>query len=260
MRWSSVIGIVFTTVLPAADYAISPCDTLLPSWAYNQKECDKKTVQYSHDEALPRLLGGQTSLNYDMKKNDTTEAVSMSAKYSHQLFSAQIQGYYEKGRFDNALPVGNTNLSVRYRKKLWDSLALSASENVSIPVKTAGDQVDPLKYTSLLKALYPVNDVYNLFAEGSYSLLQTPSSESTAYRNPYSYTTGITYADGVNTAINASYILVQDADPTIGPNKKIKFAHKRKINKKIKTSLNVTKSLESDSQENKASFDLSYAF
>ncbi len=199
-------------------------------------------------------------MNYDLKKNNTIETVSMGAQYSRDLFSAKLQGSYVKGRFDNTPSVGKTNLSVQYRNKLWDSLTLSASENVTIPVKTANDQSDPMKYTSLLKALYPLNDAYHVFAEGSYSLLDTPASESTIYRNPYSYTTGISYAEGTNTAINASYMLVQGADPTLGPNKKIKLAHKHKINKKIKTSVSVIQSLEAEQPDNKASFDLIYAF
>lgn len=262
MRWNSVIGIVFATALSGMEntVVISPCNKSLPTWAYNQGTCDKKTLQYSHNAASSELLGGETNLNYDLKKSNTIETVSMGAEYSRDLFSAKLQGSYIKSRLDNTPSVGKTNVSVNYRNKLWDSLALSASENVTIPVKTANEQSDPMKYTSLLKALYPVNDVYNVFAEGSYSLLDGPSSETVIYRNPYSYTTGLTYTDGTDTAINASYMLVQGADPTLGPNKKIKLAHKQKINKKVKTSVSVIKSLESTLPDNKASFDLIYAF
>jgi len=235
---------------------ISPCTKTLPSWAYNRGECGEQSVHYSHDGALPRFLGGQTSMNYDLKKNNTSEIVSMNAKYSHEQFFAQLQGSYIKGRFDNASAEGNTNILIRYQKKLWNSLAFSASENVYIPVKTAGDENDPLKYTSLLKALYPVNNSYNVFAEGSYSLLQ----ENMEYHNPYSYTTGLTYIDGTGTAMNASYILKQDTDPVQKPYKKIKFAHKQKLNKKVKTSFSVSKSLDSDESENRASFDFIYVY
>lgn len=253
---------VYATALPGIEntVVISPCNKSLPTWAYNQGTCDKKTLQYSHNAASSKLLGGETNLNYDLKKNNTVETVSMGAQYSRDFFSAKLQGSYIKNRFDNTPSVGKTNVSVQYRNTLWDSLALSASENVTIPVKTANEQSDPMKYTSLLKALYPLNDVYHVFAEGSYSLLDTPSSENTIYRNPYSYTTGITYAEGTDTALNASYMLVQGADPTLGPNKKIKLAHKHKINKKIKTSVSVMKSLETEKPDNKASFDLIYAF
>ncbi len=113
---------------------------------------------------------------------------------------------------------------------------------------------------SLLKALYPINDFYNVFAEGSYSLLQISSSENMEYRNPYSYTTGITYAEGTDTAINASYILVQDTDPAQRPYKKIKIAHKHKLNNKFKTSFSVTKSLEAYQPDSKASFDFIYVY
>ena len=262
MRWSSLIGIVFATALPGMENNIfvSPCNTSLPIWAYHQGGCEKKTLQYSQNALSSQVLGGVSTMNYDLKKNNTIETVSMGAQYSRDLFSAKLQGSYVKGRFDNTPSVGKTNLSVQYRNKLWDSLTLSASENVTIPVKTANDQSDPMKYTSLLKALYPLNDAYYVFAEGSYSLLDTPASESTIYRNPYSYTTGISYAEGTNTAINASYMLVQGADPTLGPNKKIKLAHKHKINKKIKTSVSVIQSLEAEQPDNKASFDLIYAF
>lgn len=253
---------VYATALPGIEntVVISPCNKSLPTWAYNQGTCDKKTLQYSHNAASSKLLGGETNINYDLKKNNTVETVSMGAQYSRDFFSAKLQGSYIKNRFDNTPSVGKTNVSVQYRNTLWDSLALSASENVTIPVKTANEQSDPMKYTSLLKALYPLNDVYHVFAEGSYSLLDTPSSENTIYRNPYSYTTGITYAEGTDTALNASYMLVQGADPTLGPNKKIKLAHKHKINKKIKTSVSVMKSLETEKPDNKASFDLIYAF
>lgn len=262
MRLSILIWVVFATALPGVENTIvvSPCNKSLPTWAYNQGTCDKKTLQYTHTAISSKLLGGETNLNYDLKKNSTIETVSMGAQYSHELFSAKLQGSFIKNRFDNTPSVGKTNVSVQYRNKLWDSLALSASENVTIPVKTTNEQSAPMKYTSLLKALYPLNDVYNVFAEGSYSLLDGPSSETTMYRNPYSYTTGITYAEGTDTAINASYMLVQGADPTLGPNKKIKLAHKHKINKKIKTSVSVMKSLESTLPDNKASFDLIYAF
>lgn len=206
------------------------------------------------------LFGGKTSLHYDLKKNSTTEIASMGANYLHDQFFAQLQSSYIKGRFDDSQSAGNANLLVRYRKKLWDSLALSAAEHVYIPTKTPNDQIDLLKYTSLLKALYPVNDFYNVFAEGSYSMLKVPSSENTQYRNPYSYTTGLMYADGAETAINASYILVQDTDPMQKPIQKIKFAHKHKLSKKIKTSFSLSKSLESDQPDNKASFDFIYVY
>ncbi len=242
-----------------ADYTVvSPCDKSLPPWVYRQGECDKKPRQYSKNATFSGIEG--TSLNYDLKKNSTTDTVSMGAQYSFEKFSAKIQSSYIKPKIDNIPSIGKTNLMVQYRQKLWDSLSLNISENVTIPIKTANEQTDPLKYTSMLKALYPINDIYNVFAEGSYTLLDTPASESTLYRNPYSYTTGISYSDGTDTAINASYMLVQDADPTLGANKKIKLAHKHKISKKLKTSLSVTKSLEASSQENKASFDLIYAF
>lgn len=262
VRRSAFVWVVFVTALSGADYnrAVFPCNTMLPSWAYNRGECRDQTVHYSNNKALMQLFGGQTSMHYALKKNDTTETALMGADYSHDYFFAQLQGSYVKGRFDNVPSIGNTNISVRYRKKLWDSLALSASENVYIPVKTSNDQTDPLKYTSLLKAFYPVNDFYNVFAEGSYSLLQIPSSENMQYRNPYSYTTGLTYADGNDTAMNASYILVQDTDPSQKPYKKIKFAHKHKLNKKIKTLFSVSKTLESEQPDNKASFDFIYVY
>jgi hypothetical protein len=250
---------MFATALSGADYTVvSPCDKSLPTWAYHQGECDIKVLQFSQNAALSGIE--RTTLNYDLKKNGTTETVSMGAKYAGDLFTAQLKGSYAKSRFENTPSVGKTNLSVQYRNKLWDSLALSAIENVSIPVKTATDQTDPTKYMSLLKAFYPVNALYNVFAEGSYTLLDAPASESTLYRNPYSYTTGISYNDGIDTAINASYMLVQDSDPTLGTDKKIKLAHKHKINKKLKTSLSVTKSLEAVQPDNKASFDVIYAF
>ena len=253
---------VFATALPGMEnnLLVSPCNKSLPTWAYNQGACDKKPAQYTHNTAASNLLGGETNLNYDVKKSSTIETVSMGAQYSRDLFSAKLQGSCVKSRLDNTPSVAKTNVSVQYRNKLWDSLALSASENVTIPVKTANEQSDPMKYTSLLKALYPVNDVYHVFAEGSYSLLDTPSSESTMYRNPYSYTTGITYAEGMDTVLNASYMLVQGTNPTLGPNKKIKLAHKHKINKKIKTSVSVIQTLEAEQPDNKASFDLIYAF
>lgn len=250
---------MFATAVSGEDYGlISPCDKSLPSWVYAQGECNKKALQYSKNATLSGIEG--TSLNYDLKKNTTTDTVSMGAQYSFEQFSAKVQGSYIKPKIDNTPSTGKTNLMVQYRQKLWDSLSLNASENVTIPLKTANEQTDPLKYTSMLKALYPINDIYNVFAEGSYTLLDVPASEATLYRNPYSYTTGISYSDGTDTAINASYMLVQDADPTLGANKKIKLAHKHKISKKLKTSLSVTKSLEADQPDNKASFDVIYAF
>lgn len=236
------------------------CNKSLPSWAYNRSTCSTKPSQYTYTKPLTQLFGGQASMNYDVKQSTTTETVSMGAKYSYDLFLAQIQSSYVQGRFDNMPSAGSTNLLVRYHKKLWDSLALSASENVYIPTKNTNDLSDPMKYTSLLKALYPVNDFYNVFAEGSYSLLQTPAAENISYRNPYSYTTGITYVDGTDTSINASYILKQDVDPTLPPEKKIKFAHKHKLSKKLKASLSVTKTLEAELPDNKASFDLIYTY
>jgi len=258
---SALVCVVFAIALPGSDYnsIVSSCNKSLPTWA-NRSECNEKFLNYSHNTTLTRLFGGETSINYDLKKNTTTETVSMGAKYSYDQFFAQLQGSYIQGRTDNIPSTGNTNLLVRYHKKLWDSLALSASENVYIPTITPNDQTDTMKYTSLLKALYPVNDFYNVFAEGSYSLFQIPPSENIPYRNPYSYTTGLTYAEGTDTMINASYILMQDTDPTQRPYKKIKFAHKHKLNKRIKTSLSVTKSLERDEPDNKASFDFIYVY
>lgn len=250
--------IVFMTELAGVDTTIFSCDKSLPSWAYHQGECNKKTLQFSKNAPLSWV--GGTILQYDLKKNTTTDMVSMGAQYSFEQFSAKIQSAYIKDRSENTPPVGKTNLLMQYRQKLWDSLILNASENVTIPLKTANEQTDPLKYTSRLKALYPVNDAYNVFAEGSYTLLDTPSSETTLYRNPYSYTTGVTYTEDTDTAINASYMLIQGADPTLGANKKIKLAHKHKINKKMKTSLSVTKSLETEQPDNKALFDVIYAF
>lgn len=245
MRCSCVILIMFATALSGAD---------IPTWACHQSECNKKTLQFSKNAPLSGV--GGTILQYDLKKNTTTDTVSMGAQYSFEQFSAKIQSDYIKNRSENTPPVGKTNLLLQYRQKLWDSLSLNASENVTIP----NEQTDLLKYTSILKALYPVNDIYNVFVEGSYTLLDTPASEGTLYRNPYSYTTGINYSDGTDTAINASYMLIQGADPTLGANKKIKLAHKHKINKKMKTSLSVTKSLETEQPDNKALFDVIYAF
>lgn len=259
MRWSGVIAIIIATVSSGTDSFTMPCGKSLPTWAYNNGECDKKAVQYSQNKASSQLLGGQTSLNYDLKKNNGIETVSMGAQYTNDLFLAKFQGAFIKGKNENIPPVGKTNLLMQYRKKLWDSLSLSASENIYFPLKMSNEQTDPMKYTSLLKALYPVSNVYNVFAEGSYSLLDTPASETSMYRNPYSYTTGITYAEDPDMAINASYMLVQEADPALKSNQKIKIAHKHKINKKIKTSFSVIKSLESV-QQDKALFDVNYAF
>lgn len=258
MRCSSIFLIMFTTVLMGTDYVA--CSKAYPAWAYNQIACDNKTLNYTHNADLSELFGGETRMNYGLKKNDTTETVSMGAQYSRDTFIAKLQSSYIKSRFDNISPTGNTNLSIQYRKKLGDSLALNAMENITIPVKTASDQSDPMKYTSILKALYPMNNFYHVFAEGSYSLLDTPSTDNSIYRNPYSYTTGINYADGSDTVINASYILMRDCDPAVGPNKKIKLVHKHKVNKTIKTSVSITKSLETENYENKAYFDLIYAF
>jgi hypothetical protein len=254
---------VLLSALSAAENTTtgSSCATSLPIWANPQNNCRKTPpLQYSKSAALTPLFGGETRLNYDMKQNTTADTVSMGAQYSNDQFVAKVQGSYVKPKTDNTPSIGKTNLMVQYHQKLWDSLSLNASENVTIPLKTANEQTDPLKYTSMLKALYPVNDIYNVFAEGSYTLLDTPASETALYRNPYSYTTGINYSDGTDTAINASYMIVQGADPTLGANKKIKVAHKHKINKKLKTSLSVTKSLETDQPDNKASLDVIYAF
>lgn len=252
---------MFATALMGADYSVvTPCDSSLPTWAYSQNQCTKKALQYTKNAPLVPLLGGETRIIYDMKKNTTADTVSMGAQYSNDQFIAKVQGSYIKPKVDNTPSSGKTNLLLQYRQTLWDSLSLNAAENVTIPVKTAYDVPEPTKYTSVLKAHYPLNGIYNLFAEGSYSLLEVPASESTLYRNPYSYTTGVTYSDGNITTINASYVLEQYSDPTLGANKKIKVAHKHKINKKLKTSLSVTKSLEADQPDNKASLDLIYAF
>lgn len=261
MRWSGVVISIVMSSLSAAEYTSSPpCDSALPTWAYPQNECRKKTLQYTKNASLTPLFGGETRINYDLKKNATADTVSMGAQYSADQFVAKVQGSYIKPKVDNTPSSGKTNVSLQYRQKLWDSLLLNASENVTIPVKTAYDLPEPTKYTSMLKALYPVNDIYNVFAEGSYSVLDIPASENTLYRNPYSYTTGIAYLDGNDTMINASYVLEQYADPTLAANKKIKVAHKHKINKRMKTSISVTKSLETPQPDNKALFNFSYAF
>lgn len=263
MQRKNFVVILFAIALSGAEYnsVASPCNSTLPTWAYTtQSECNKKTLQYSKDAEVFPLLGGQTSLNYDFKQNMTTDIVSMGAQYLNDQFTAKIQGSYAKERFDNAPSVGKTNLTMQYRQKLWNSLALNASENISIPLKTAYNLPEPMKYTSMLKALYPLTPMYNMFAEGSYSYVDSPTSESAFYRNGYSYMTGIVYSDDWDTSINASYVTVQDADPTLGPHKKIKLAHKQKINKKIKTSLSVTKILEAEQPDDQATFNVIYAF
>lgn len=260
MRLSSFMAILVATALSGTDFntpAISSCSKSIPTWAYNNGECEKKTLHYSKNSALSGIEG--TTLHYDLKKNTTSDTISMSAQYSNDQFIAKVQGSYIKSKTENAPSIGKTNLSLLYREKVWDSLSLNATENVTIPVKTAYDLPEPMKYTSLLKALYPLSNVYNVFTEGSYSVLDTPASETISYRNPYSYTTGITYAEDADTAINASYVLDQEADPSLRSDKKIKIVHKHKINKKIKTSVSVIKSIE-NVQQDKASFDLNYAF
>lgn len=263
MRWNSVLGIVLVSTLSAAEYTTtgSSCDTSLPIWANPQNGCRKTPpLQYSKNAPLTPLFGGETRLNYDMKQNTTTDIVSLGAQYSYDRFMAKVQGSYIKPKLDNAPSTGKTNLSILYREKVGDSLSLNAMENVTIPVKTAYDLPEPTKYTSILKALYPLTPAYNVFAEGSYSYLDVPASESALYRNAYSYTTGIAYNNEWDTSINASYLIVQDADPTLGPHKKIKLAHKQKINKKIKTSLSVTKNLEAEQPDDQATFNVMYAF
>jgi hypothetical protein len=262
MRWSGVVISIAMSVVSAAEYSSvgSSCESSLPIWANAQNECMKKTLQYTKNTAPTSLLGGETRINYDLKKNTTVDTASMSALYTNDAFMAKVQGLYIKPKVENTPSIGKTNVSLLYRQKLWESLSLNAAENVTIPLKTAYDVPEPTKYTSLLKALYPLNDIYNVFAEGSYTRLDVPASESILYRNPYSYTTGITYSDNNETVINASYVSEQDADPTVGINKKIKLAHKHKINKRMKTSLSVTKSLESLQPDNNALFNFSYAF
>ncbi|MDD5051480.1 MAG: hypothetical protein PHO27_01965 [Sulfuricurvum sp.] len=250
---------MFATIVSGAEYD-NICDKSLLTWDYHQDECEKKVIQYSQNSVPSQVFGGVTTMKYDLKKKGTFETISMDAQYARDIFSAKLQGSYMQSRFDNTPSLGKTNLLVQYQKQFWNTLSLNASENVTIPLKTANDQTDSMKYTSMLKALYPVDDVYNVFAEGSYSLLDTPHMESTPYRNPYSYATGVTYTDGTDTSINASYMLVQDTDQTLRPNKKIKFSHKHNINKKVKTSLSVIKSLETDQPESKAYFDLVYFF
>lgn len=262
MRWSSIVVSVMMSVVSGAEYTTSgtPCDSSLPIWANPQNnECVKK-IKYTTSTSLTPIFGGETRINYNLEKNTTVDTVLMGAQYSNDRFVAKVQGLYIKPKVDNTPSSGKTNLLLLYRQKVWDSLSLNAVENITVPVKTAYDLPEPTKYTSMLKALYPMNEIYNVFAEGSYSRLDVPTSESTLYRNPYSYITGVNYSDGTDTTINASYMLEQDTDPTLGMDKKIKVAHKHKINKKMKTSISVTKSLEAVHPDNNALFNFSYIF
>lgn len=237
------------------------CDFSVSEGGMGKEQCALEMFSLAHEPINFPLWEGKATIGYMLAKDDTTESVSLGAKYLRDNFTAQVRGSYGKNRSDESLSWGNTNVLLQYRKKLWDSIAISASENVYVPNRVDEGVVDPLRYTSSLKALYPMNEDYNLYAEGSYSLLQIPNSDaSTEFRSPYAFTTGLSYFDGARTAFNASYAVVQGISPSAEADKKIRLSYKRFLNKSLKTSINLIKTLATEQPDHQASININYAF
>lgn len=239
----------------------SSCNFSVAEGGIGQKQCDLEIFSLTHEPIGVPFWEGKAAIGYVLSKSDTTESVSFGAKYERDSFTAQVRGYYGKNRSDESVSWGNTNISLQYRKTLWDAIAISAAENIYVPNRVDDGVADPMRYTSSLKALYLMNEDYNLYAEGSYSLLQTPDSDTgTEFRSPYAFTTGLSYSDGARTALNASYAVVQGISPALDTDKKIRFTYKHSLNQSLKTSINLIKTIATEQPDHQASININYVF
>lgn len=257
------ITLIFAaTLLNAVDFdstytlGSNNCSPLLQNLSPNNKKCNEQSFHYNQN--LAPLLDGSTSIEYALKKDIATEKVSMVANYYKDGFIAQLLSSYEKDITTDDGYSSDTVINLTYQNKLSEAFATTISQSVFLPTQTSNIEANPPSYTSILETQYSINSTYKIFTQNNYTHLEKYSNIS--LRNPYGFETGINYTNNKRTSLAVSYSQAKDKDSSIKTKKISALTLKRKINKKIKTSLTIHKSFTSYPAENKASVKFNYSF
>lgn len=232
------------------------CNPLFQHLFTSKKKCNEQTFYHSQD--LGFLLEGSTSVDYALEKDISSEKVSMIANYSKNGFIAQVLNSYEKDITINDSYLNSTMINLTYQNRFTEDFMTKVSQSIFLPMQVSEIEVNPLSYTSVLETQYSIDDTYRIFTLSNYTYLE--KSSNLLLRNPYSFETGINYINNKHISLGASYFQTKDKDKSIKASKTATLTFKRKINKKIKTSLTIHKTLTSYPEENKALVKINYAF
>ncbi len=254
--------IFFVTLANALDFdnthtlGSQYCNPMFGHLMPSNKKCDEQTFYHSQD--LGHLMEGSTSLDYTLEKDIGSEKVAMIANYSKNGFVAQLLNAYEKDIDVTDSYLSNTMINLTYQDRLADDFIATASQSIFLPAQASETEINPISYTSALETQYFINDAYEIFTLSNYTHLEKPSDSFLS--NPYSFETGINYTNNKHTSLSASYLQAKERDKSIKASKTATLTLKRKISKKIKTSLTIHKNLASHPEENKALVKINYAF
>ncbi len=218
---------------------------------------DPKCIQtFTYNTELDPLLGGSTTMNYFLTKNGSTEKASIVADYARNGINGKIIGSYKNDLTNPLASTSDARFNLAYTTHLSDSFTTVVSENLFVSEKES----IPLIYTSSLETQYRLNDEYHLFTQGSYSYLQERQDSSLPLINPYTTSIGIGHSENSHTSVKALYTQSKEQNPALKPHKSINLIAKRRIGKKINTTLSVKKHIEPSLQEDKGSLSVHYTF
>lgn len=232
------------------------CNPFLPNPSSSNEGCTVQSFHYKQNAASDNPI----TMDYNLSKNIDTEKISMVTNYSRNGLTAQLGGYYIKYRNADTVNSSDLVINMKYLLMPWENFRVITSESIFIPAQQNSTVITPPRYTSSLETQYSINNTSTLIAQGSYTYLDSQKASIPPLCNPYSFETGINYADNSLMSLQASYAQVKDQNEFNAVNEVAKLTLKRKISNKIKTSLTIRKNFTSLPQENKASLMMNYAF
>ncbi|WP_295022236.1 hypothetical protein [Sulfurimonas sp.] len=241
-----------STYTPGSQY----CNPLFQNIQSSSRKCHEQSFYHTQD--LGSLLKGSTSVNYALEKDMTNERVSMVANYSRNGFIAQLQNSQEKDTTTDEGYSSDTTINLIYQDKLLENFTTTVSQSFFLPTQATNIETNPASYTSTLETQYFIDSTYDIFTQSNYTYLK--KSSSALLSNPYNFETGVSYKNNKRSSLTASYSQAKDKSKFAKTSKISTLSFKHKINKKIKTSLTINKSLAACPQEDSASVKINYAF
>lgn len=262
LRILLIIGVTVPNVFGLDNTYITgipaPCNLFLPNSSSGNEGCSVQSFHYKQNAVS--LLDNPISMDYNLSKNSDTEKISMVTHYSRNGLTAQVGGYYIKYLKADNIDSSDLIVNMKYLVMPWENVRIIASESIFIPAQQSGTAINPSRYTSSLETQYSLNTTSTLITQSSYTYLDSQKASIPPLCNPYSFETGINYADNSVMSLQASYSQVKDQNELSSVNEVAKLTLKRRISNKIKTSFTIRKNFTSLSQENKASLMLNYAY
>lgn len=232
------------------------CNPLFQNIQSSSRKCREQS--FYHTQNLGLLLEGSTSVDYALEKDMTNERVSMAANYSKDGFIAQLQNSQEKDTTTDEGYSSDTTINLIYQDELLENFTTTVSQSFFLPTQATNIEINPPGYTSALEAQYFIDSTYAIFTQSNYTYLE--KSSGALLSNPYSFEAGVSYTNNKRSSLIASYSQAKDRNKFTKTSKISTLSFKHKINKKIKTSITIHKSLAACPQEDSASVKINYAF